>query len=257
MTQKTVLFIHGMFMTPLCWQEWLAYYQAKGYEALAPAWPNRDQSVQMLRQMHPDAQLGKLGLADVVTHYTAILSSMPAQPVLIGHSMGGLVVQILLEKGWGAAGIAINSAPPMGVFTTQWSFIKSNWPMINPFISGHQPHLMTFPQFQYAFVNGLPLAEQQTAYDTQVVPESRRVPRQSLTSVAQIDYKQQKKPLLFIAGTTDQIIPPSLNRTNYRKYNPSLTDFQEFAGRTHYIIGQKGWQEVADHTLTWLNKRGF
>ena len=255
MKSKTIVFIHGMYMNPLCWEKWLDYYQAKGYHCLAPAWPGRDQPVDTLRKRHPDPQLGKLTLSDVVAHITETIKALDDKPILIGHSMGALIVQLLLQRDLAAAGVAIDSAPPMGVLTTRWSFLKANWPHITPFVSQSSPIEMTFERFQYTFVNTLPLADQKSAYEKYVLPESRRVPRESLT--ARVDFKKPHPPLLLIAGSADNIIPASLNQTNYAKYkaSPSTTDFKEFAGRTHFIIGQQGWEQVADYVLAWLNEK--
>ena len=267
MESKNIVFIHGMFMTPLCWEQWLPYFQAKGYACTAPAWPGRDQPIETLRANHPDPQLGKLNLTAVVEHVAAIINKLDVKPILIGHSMGGLLVQLLLQRGLAVAGVAIDSAPPAGVFTTKWSFLKANWPMINPFISKSQPRSMPFEAFQYAFVNTLPLAEQKAAYDRYVVPESRGIPRESLTSAARIDFKKPHPPLLLIAGSDDHIIPAALNKTNFSKYRASaqasaqpsspVTDYKEFAGRVHFIIGQKNWEEVAGYILGWLNEKGM
>jgi alpha-beta hydrolase superfamily lysophospholipase len=131
--------------------------------------------------------------------------------------------------------------------------------MINPLISGSTPHEMSLEQFQYAFVNGLPLAEQKAIYDQQTVPESRQAARGALRKVAQIDFNKPRAPLLLLAGSTDNIIPASLNKTNFQKYqnSPSVTDFKEFPGRTHYGFGQTGWEELADYILDWLQQRGI
>jgi len=256
MKSKTIVFIHGMYMTPLCWEQWTTHFQAKGYHCLAPAWPGRDKPVESLRKNHPDPQLGKLTLTHVVEHLANTIGKLDEKPILIGHSMGGLVVQLLLQRDLAAAGVVISSAPPMGVFTTRLEFLKSNWPHATPFVSQTSPIQMTFERFQYTFVNTLPLAEQQAAFEKYVVPESRGVPRGSLT--AKIDFKKQHPPLLLVAGSTDNLIPASLNKTNYDKYKPSssITDFKEFAGRTHFIVGQKGWEEVADYVLGWLKDKG-
>ena len=256
MASKTVVFVHGMYMTPLCWEQWVDRFQSKGYRCLAPAWPGRDQPVEVLRQRHPDPQLGQLTLTGVLAHLTGFIRQLDEKPILIGHSMGGLIVQLLLQRDLAAAAVAIDSAPPFGVLTTKWSFLKSNWPHITPFASQGQPIAMTFERFQYTFVNTLPLAEQRAAYERYVVPESRRVPRESLT--ARIDFKQPHPPLLLIAGSADHIIPASLNKSNTAKYrsSPSVTDFKEFAGRTHFIVGQQGWEEVADYVLGWLSEKG-
>ena len=256
MTVKTVVFIHGMYMTPLCWEQWVDRFQGKGYRCLAPAWPGRDQPIEVLRQRHPDPQLGTLTLSDVLEHLTDVIKKLDEKPIVIGHSMGGLATQMLVNRDLAVAGVAIDSAPPFGVLTTKWSFLKSNWPHITPFAALSKPIEMTFERFQYTFVNTLPLAEQRAAFDRYVVPESRRVPRESLT--AKVDFKKPHAPLLLVAGSVDHIIPASLNQSNYAKYraSQSVTDFKEFAGRAHFIVGQTGWEEVADYVLSWLNEKG-
>ena len=255
MKTKTIVLIHGMFMNHTCWENWIPRYQAKGYRVIAPDWPGRDQSVATLRKNHPDPQLPKLKLGDVVEHFAGILKKLDEKPAIIGHSMGGLVVQLLLQRDLAVAGVAIDPAPPMGVFTTAPSFLKANLPAINPFLL-NQPALMSFAQFQYAFVNTLPEAEQRAAYDRYVVPESRRVPTQSLGAAAKVDFHKPHPPLLITAGEKDHIIPAALNRTNYNRYkaSSSVTDFKEFAGRDHFVIGEKGWEEVADYCLAWIEK---
>ncbi|MGB8644686.1 MAG: alpha/beta fold hydrolase [Anaerolineae bacterium] len=259
MKSRTIVLIHGMYMTPLCWEHWVPYFQAKGYNCVAPGWPGRDKPVDSLRKAHPDPELGKLTLRAVLEHLAAKIQALDGKPILIGHSMGGLIVQLLLQRDLAAAGVAIDSAPPSGVFTTRWSFVKSNWPHINPLAPQGQPIQMSFERFQYTFVNTLPLDEQRAAYDRYVVPESRRVPGESLGSVARVDFSKAHAPLLFVAGSEDHIIPASLNKSNYGKYRQSTssTDFKEFAGRTHFIIGQKNWEEVAGAIAAWLGDKGM
>ena len=256
MKTKTIVFIHGMFMTPLCWEHWIERYQARGYHCLAPAWPGRDKPIDIQLKNHPDPELGKLKLRDVVESLASAIMALGEKPAIIGHSMGGLVAQLLLQRDLAVAGVAIDPAPPMGVFTLAFSFLKANFPAINPLVPVTQPAMMSFEQFQYAFVNTLPLAEQRRAYDRYVVPESRGVPTQSLTSVGRVDFKKPHPPLLIIAGEKDHIVPASLNKTNYNKYkaSSSLTDFKEFPGRDHFGIGEKGWEELADYSLAWLEK---
>ena len=259
MKTKSIVFIHGMFMTSLCWENWVKYFEAKGFKVSAPNWPGRGEPVKALRKKHPDPELGKLTLSKIVEHYAEFIGNHHENPIIIGHSMGALVTQILLNRGLGAAGIAIDSAPPSGVFTTQWSFLKANFPMINPFISQNTPHLMTLPQFQYAFVNTLPPKEQEKIYTRYVVPESRQVPRESLGRAGRIDFKKAHAPLLLTAGSLDNIIPAALNKSNYEKYTSSgsVTEFIEFPGRTHFLIGQPGWEEIAAACLTWLQKQNI
>ena len=243
-------------MTPLCWEHWIERYQAKGYRCLAPAWPGRDKPIEMQRKNHPDPELGKLKLRDVVDSMADAIKGLKEKPAIIGHSMGGLVTQLLLQRDLAVAGVAIDPAPPRGVFSMAFSFLKANFPVINPLIPVTQPVMMSLEQFQYAFVNTLPLAEQRAAYDRYVVPESRGVPMQSLTSVGKVDFKKPHPPLLITAGEKDNIVPASLNKTNYNKYksSPSQTDFKEFTGCDHFGIGERGWEELADYSMAWLEK---
>lgn len=258
MKTKTILLIHGMFMTPRCWEKWIPYYESKGYRVLAPAWPGRDQPVELLNKMHPDPALPKLKVGDIVEHMTGVIKGLGEKPAIIGHSMGGLVVQILLNRGLVSAAVAIDPAPPMGVFTTQWSFIKSNFPAINPFLLG-KPAMMTFEHFQYAFANTLTADEQHAAYDRYMVPESRNVPVSSLGTAGRVDFSRAHAPLLITAGEMDNIVPAGLNLTNYKRYKnaASVTDFHVFAGRDHTLTCSARWQEVADFSLSWLEKQNI
>ena len=259
MATRTILFVHGLFMTYRCWDAWTGFFKDRGYDCRALPYPGRDAPVEALLQAHPDPALGHLTLAQVIDSYQTSIQAMPEPPAIIGHSLGGLITQVLLSRGLGAAGVAIDSAPPLGVLTTKWSFVKSNWPILNPLHAASEPYLMPFEAFQYAFVNDLPPADQRLAYDRQVVPESRRLGSGALSDAARVDFSAKKVPLLLIAGSTDHIIPSSLNRTNFERYrnNPSPTEFKEFSGRTHFGIGQAGWQEIAQFVLEWLKKQGI
>lgn len=255
---STVLFIHGMFMTYRCWDGWMSRFKSQGYACVALPWPGRDLPVEELRKRHPDPDLGRLTLDQVVEAHVQAIQTMDEPPILIGHSMGGLVTQILLNRGLGAAGVAIQSAPPFGVLSASWPFLKSNWPILDPLSPVSASLQMSFEQFQYAFVNGLPLDEQKTIYEQQAVPESRRVGRGVFTGVAHLDFKKAHPPLLMTAGSIDHIIPASLNKSNFARYrnSPSLTEFKEFPGRSHYGFGQHDWEEMADTVLAWLRKQG-
>jgi pimeloyl-ACP methyl ester carboxylesterase len=257
MGTKTIVFIHGLFMSSQCWDSWVDYYRTRGYQCLAIPWPGRDRPLEQLKQQPDLALLSRLSFADVLNHYSEHLKQFSEKPIMIGHSLGGLFTQLLLQQDLAAAGIAIDSAPPAGLISTKWSFLRSNWPSINLLIPDSRVCTMSFKDFQYAFVNGLPLDVQRKAYE-QVVPESRRAWRGVLKGgVARIDFTKPHAPLLLIAGTNDHIIPASLNQANYRRYShpSSVTDFKEFAGRTHYLIGQEGWQEIASYIIDWLEAK--
>ena len=256
MSSKTVVFVHGMFVTPTCWKAWEAHFQERGFRTLAPAWPEHELPAATQRDQHPNARLAALTLDDLLTHYRKILATLDEKPILVGHSMGGLIVQLLLQEGLGTVGVAIDSAPPKGVLSLKYSFLRSNWPAINPFASAKKPIFLDEAAFRYAFVNTLPPDVQHQFWVDEVVPESRRVGKGPTTKTAQIDFAHLRPPLLMIAGEHDHIIPASLNQKNAGLYQPpSVTDFKLFAGRDHFIIAEPGWQEVADFVLDWIGKQ--
>jgi fermentation-respiration switch protein FrsA (DUF1100 family) len=115
---------------------------------------------------------------------------------------------------------------------------------------------MSFAEWQYAFTNGMPYEEQKEAYYNLLVPESKLLVRDATTSAAKIDFTRPHVPLLFLSGSADRFIPASLNYTNYKKYThrESVTEYKEFAGRNHFVLGQPGWEEQADFILNWLSK---
>jgi pimeloyl-ACP methyl ester carboxylesterase len=256
MANQSALLIHGMFMTPLCWEDWIPYLAKKGIDAQAPAWPLHDEPPAAQRKRHPDPALGQLTLAQVVDTVAKVAETYKEPPVLIGHSMGGLVVQLLLQRGLGSCGIAIDSAPAKGVISLKWSFIKSNWGAVSPFADAKEPLLPSVDEFRYSFCHTLSPEATARVYDKYVVPESRLVGRATTTADAAIDFKKPHAPLLFIAGELDHIIPSSLNHTNYERYarESGVTEFEEMEGRTHFTIGDEGWEKVADCAVAFIEK---
>jgi pimeloyl-ACP methyl ester carboxylesterase len=253
---KTVVFITGAFVTHLSWAEWKAYFESKGYKTYAPAWPYKDDTPAALRARQPnDTNLAQLTLTELVDYYASFIKSLPEKPIVIGHSLGGLVTQIIVNRDLAAAGVAIHSVPPLGVFPYEFSFLKAGWKSLGLFTSLDKTYLMSFKDWQYAFVNGMPLAEQQKAYEDNTIPESKRVARGGLSKAAKVDFEKMHVPLLLTSGDKDHITPAHLNLRNYKRYkrNGSVLDYKAFSGRNHYVINQATWQEDADFILKWIN----
>jgi pimeloyl-ACP methyl ester carboxylesterase len=250
----SIVFITGAFVTANCWDDWLAFFEHQGYACYAPAWPHKDAPAAVLRRQHPHSPIAQNGLLDVLKVYTDFIARLPAKPIVIGHSYGGLLVQLLLQQGTVAAGVAIESAPPLGVVAWSWALLRSVLPMLGLFSSLSTTFLPSFAQWQYAIANGLPLAEQQRAYERLLAPESKRVIRQALSRRARVDFSRPHAPLLFLAGSADRTMPAALNRANYQRYRhgQSITDYHELAGRSHAMLGQPTWPEDAALVLQWL-----
>ncbi|WP_310590304.1 alpha/beta hydrolase [Dyadobacter pollutisoli] len=253
---KTILFITGAFVSNSCWDEWKLYFENKGYQTFAPPWPHKDAPAEELRNRQPDPAIASMTLATLIEHYAEIAANLPEKPIIIGHSIGGLITQLLLQRDLGAVGIAIHSVPPQGIMTFKLSFLIAGWGPLGFFTPVGKSFMISFRQWQYAFTNGLPLEVQKQGYYDLAIPESKQIVRDTITKVAHVDFEKPHAPLLLISGTEDHTIPASLNFSNYRKYRSSgsVTDFKKFPGRTHYVLGQAGWEEIAEYIQNWLGK---
>ena len=253
---KTILFITGAFVGNNCWDSWRKYFEEKGYATSAPPWPHKNASVTELRSRHPhhDNELARLTIEELLDHYENIIKSLPEKPILIGHSYGGLMTQIFVNRGLAAAGIAIHPVPPLGVFPYEFTFLKAGWKSLGVFTDTDETYMMSFEDWQYAFVNGMPPDAQQAAYDTYTIPDSKTVSRGALSGAAKVDFKKPHAPLLITAGDTDHIIPAHLNLRNFNAYETegSITDYKVFSGRNHFILGQSTWKEDADFIYEWI-----
>lgn len=253
-TSKTIVLVHGLFVNPKSWANWKAFFEAQGYTVHTPANPSHaGEPTDLWKNIDP--KLGKVTFEDVVMNMANFIDTLPEKPILIGHSLGGLTVQKLISMNKGVAGILIDGAAPAGIVTSKWSFWKSSFPYINYF-KGNTPFLPTKEWFHYTFGNTLSKQASDKVFDEMVVPESRNIGRTTLYGFGKIDMKKAHAPLLFIAGEKDNIIPSVLNRKNLKAYTDrnSVTEFREFAGRSHYICGEEGWEEVAGYVADWLKK---
>lgn len=254
---KSVLFITGAFVGSNCWDEWKDHFHAQGYNSTAPPWPHKEASPEALRNRQPDAMIAANRLSSLTDYYAEIAQKMDEAPILIGHSIGGLIVQLLLQRGIGSLGIAIHSVPPQGIFTFKLSFLKAGWKALGFFTSTKETYLMSFSTWCYAFTNGMTCDKQKETYFQFVVPESKLIVRDTVSSAAKINFNNPHAPLLFVSGSSDHTIPASLNYSNYKKYrnSGSVTEYQEFKGRNHFVLGQETWKENADYILEWIRKQ--
>ncbi len=255
--ERSILFITGAFVSNTCWDQWRTYFEAKGYTTFAPPWPNKDAPAETLRNRQPDAAIASNRLAALTEYYADLTKQFPEPPVVIGHSIGGLIVQLLLQRGLAAMGVAIHSVPPRGVFTFKFSFIKAGWKALGFFTPVNESYLIAFESWNYAFANGMTCEEQKESYYNLAIPESKLIVRDTITSAAKVDFKRPHAPLLFLAGSMDNTIPSSLNYSNFKRYKDksSVTDFKEFYGRNHNVLVQSSWKDNAHYILEWINKQ--
>ena len=257
-TPDTIVLIHGFWVTPRSWEHWIERYEQAGYRVLAPAYPGFEVEVEALNA--DTSPIAALTVPAVVEHLEAIVGELESPPILIGHSAGGTFVQLLLDHGFGAAGVAINSAPTEGVRVTPPSQIKSLFPALKNPANRHRAVGFTPKQWHYVFTNTFSEDESQALYERYHVPASGAIlwgivlanlePGHQATWV---DYKNDSRaPLLFISGGEDHLMPPSVQRSNAKHYkSKSITEVKEYEGRAHLLPAQEGWEEVADYALDW------
>jgi len=256
----TIVLVHGLWMTPRSWEHWVSYYEAKGLRVLAPAYPGFEIEVEALRE-NPDV-IAKLTVPQAVDHLAGIIGGLGSPPIIMGHSFGGTLTQLLVDRGLGAAAVVIDSAPTEGVRVNPVSQVRSLFPALKNPANYHRAVAFTPKEFHYAFTNTLSEEESKEVYDRYAIAApgnwvwaygliANFKPGHQETWV---DYgRDDRAPLLFIAGGSDHIMPPAVNKSNAKHYHGSTarTDYHEFAGRDHWTCGAPGWEAVADYALDW------
>jgi pimeloyl-ACP methyl ester carboxylesterase len=256
---STIVLIHGLWMTPRSWEHWIDRYTSRGYRVLAPAYPGLEVEVEALRA--GPSPIEALTVPAVVEHLEGIVGGLDRPPIIMGHSFGGVLTQILLDHGYGAAGVAIDSVPAEGIKVVPVSQIRAVFPVLRNPANRHKAVGFTPEQFHYAFTNTLSPEESAAVYERYHIPAPGRFVWDPVLANftpghqdTYVNFKNDDRaPLLFIAGGEDNIMPPSVNESNAKHYRHSkaVTAYKEFPGRSHYTVGQDGWEEVADYALTW------
>jgi pimeloyl-ACP methyl ester carboxylesterase len=256
----TILFIHGLWMTARSWEKWVERYESRGYRVLAPSWPGLETEVEALNA--DSTPLKQLNVDKIVDHYDGIIRGLDSPPIIMGHSLGGTIVQLLLARGLPAAGVGVAPGTVRGIPDLPLSTIRAGRPAIgNPFnFGGASP--LNRKQFHYAFANTLSREDSDAVWQEFAIPApgnwvwaygliANFKPGKQETWV---DFRNpDRAPLLFIAGGADHVMPPAVNKSNAKHYEQSeaLTEYKEFPGRSHFTVGQDGWEEVADYALDW------
>jgi pimeloyl-ACP methyl ester carboxylesterase len=252
---KTIVFVHGAWVTPACWSSFRSFFEARGYTCLAPAWPYLDAPVAELKKKI-DPKFADVTIKALADHFAKEVEALPAPPILIGHSFGGLIVQLLLDRGLGQAGVAIDAGPPQGVLPS-WTAVKSGLPVLLSWRGWAKLHRMSLSDVGASFANGLPPDELQRTYDAQIVQAPGRIYFQAALGLGnRLDFANPKRaPLLLIAGDADRTVTPSMVDSMYRRHkqSPRPVAKLEFPGRSHWLIAAPGWEEVAGGISAWLS----
>ena len=251
----TIVLIHGLWMTPRSWEHWKERYEGQGYKVLAPAWPGLEVEVEALRA--DPTPLTKLSGKQVIDNYDRIIRELDSPPIIMGHSLGGAVTQVLLDRGLGAAAVGVAPATVKGIRDLPLSTLRATGHILGrPFNRGNATP-SSRKQFKYGFANTMTQEESDAIYDRYYVPSANRVlydialSNLSRNAPTEVDFhKSDRAPLLMIAFEHDHVVPPKPIRHNASKYKAGTVAYTEFPGRPHFP-GAPGWEEVADYALSW------
>lgn len=256
-TPDTIVLIHGLWMTPRSWEHWITRFESRGFKVIAPAYPGFEVEVEALRK--DPSVIAKTTITDTVDHYEKIIRGLGKPPIIMGHSFGGTITQLLLDRGVCAAAVCVNSALVRGIKIVPLSQARSLFPFLSNPARRNEAIGFTPEQFHYAFTNVISEDESQKLFDRYHIPAPANIIWDGVLanfksdSPAAVDFKRARGPLLFIAGGEDHIMPAAVNRSNYHHYSesPSITNYIEFADRPHFMVGLKDWETIADTALAW------
>lgn len=256
-----VVFIHGLWLLPNSWDRWGALFEEAGFTAVIPGWPDDPETVDEAKA-HPEV-FAKKTVGQVADHFSEIARALKSKPVVIGHSFGGLLAQILAGRGLARVSVAIDPAPFRGVLPLPFSALKSAFPVLGNPANRNRAVPLTYDQFRYAFANAVSEDEALALYDQYAVPAPGAPLFQAATAnfnpwtEAKVDTNNPDRgPLLVISGEKDHTVPHAVAKASYEQYrhNPGVTEFVEIAGRGHALTIDSGWREVAEVALNFVKR---
>ena len=251
---ETIVMIHGMWGTGWYWENFKGFFEGKGYRCVVPTLRYHDMDPNGV----PDPRLGTTSLLDYAEDLEKLIREFEGTPILMGHSMGGLLAQILSSRGLAKALVLLTPASPHGIIALKPSVIKSFWSSLTTWGFWRKPLRRTFAEAAYSMLNLMPFESQKSIYDKFVFESGRAASEIGFwlfdsKGAARVDESKVTCPVLTVAGEKDRITPVSVTRKIAEKYKGVAT-YKEFTDHSHWVIGEPGWEEIAEYIEEWLHQ---
>ena len=256
-----VVFIHGLWLLPSSWNNWVDYFEQEGYAGVTPDWPDDPETVEEARA-NPDV-LAKKSLKQVADHTAEVIGGLQKKPAVMGHSTGGLLTFMIADRGLSAASVAIDPGPFRGVLPLPIAALRSAAPVLkNPF-NRSRAVTLTLDQFKYGWANALSDEEAKQLYDTYHVAAPGKALMQMANAnlnpwtEAKVDPKNPERgPLLIIDGEKDHTVPWAIANAAYKRqsHNEAVTEIEKIPNRGHALTIDSGWREVAQKALDFVKR---
>ncbi len=256
-----VVFIHGLWLLPSSWDNWAEFFKEAGYAPLTPDWPDDPETVEEARA-NPEVLAGKK-LGEVADHTAEVIAGLERKPAVMGHSTGGLLAQLIADRGLSAATVAIDPGPFRGVLPLPYSTLKVSAPILRNPLNRGRAITLTFDQFKYGWANALDEGEARRLYDTYHVAAPGVALMQMANAnlnpftEAKVDTKNPERgPLLIIEGDDDHTVHPAIAKAAYKRQrrNEGVTELKTIPNRGHALTIDSGWREVAQTALDFVKR---
>jgi pimeloyl-ACP methyl ester carboxylesterase len=256
-----VVFIHGLWLLPSSWANWAQLFEEAGYSAVTPSWPDDPETVEAARA-NPDV-FAKKTLGQIADHTAEVMGKLTKKPAVMGHSTGGLLTQMIADRGLSAASVAIDPGPFRGVLPLPVSALRAALPVLKNPLNRGRAITLTFDQFKYGWANALGEDEAKQLYETYHVAAPGVALMQMANAnlnpwtEAKIDTKNPARgPLLIINGEKDHTVPWAIAYASFKRQrrNEGVTEIKKIPNRGHSLTIDGGWREVADTALAFVRR---
>jgi len=236
-----------------CWDDYKTFFEKKGYHCVAPTLRYHD--INPMSQ--PDSMLGTTSLIDYVDDLEKEILQLDTKPIVMGHSMGGLLAQILGSRNLAKSLVLLTPAPPSGITSFSPSTVKSFWGIFSKWGFWETPNHQMFDDAVYSLLNLMPTDQQKTIFDKFVYESGRATAEIGFyfldqNKASSVDASKIKCPILVVSGSEDRITPANMVEKIAKKYEP-LSTYKLFENHGHWVIGEPGWQEIANYVSEWLD----